>query len=74
MSLFRLRFLRPVLRLDACNVLVSPFGPLIGDRPAFDHVVDGLGDVGGVVADALDVLGAEQQMVQSVILRGSSIM
>src|SRR5829696_1409656 len=26
------------------------------------EVVDGLGDVGGVVADALDVLGAEQEM------------
>ena len=27
-----------------------------------DHVVDGLGDVGGVIAHALDVLGAEQQV------------
>ena len=36
--------------------------PLLGDRRALDHVIDGLGDVGGVVAHALDVLGAEQQM------------
>ena len=36
--------------------------PLVGDRPALDDVVHRLGDVGGVVAHALDVLGAEQQM------------
>ena len=36
--------------------------PLVGERAAVDHVVHRLGDVGGVVADALDVLGAEQQM------------
>src|SRR5262245_11654822 len=27
-----------------------------------DNVEDGLGDIGGMVADALDILGAEQQM------------
>jgi hypothetical protein len=30
--------------------------------PAGHQIVDVLGDVGGVVADALDVLGAEQKM------------
>ncbi len=37
-------------------------------------VVDRLGDVGRVVADPLDVLGAEQRCVHAVMLRGSSIM
>ena len=32
------------------------------DLHAVDQVVDLLGDVGGVVADALDVLGDEQQV------------
>ena len=36
--------------------------PLDGERLAGDEVMDRLGDVGGVVADALDVLGAEQEM------------
>ena len=36
-----------------------PFG---GHRLAGDEIDDGLGDIGGVVADPLDVLGAEQQM------------
>ena len=36
--------------------------PLVGDRAALDHEIDGLGDVGGMVAHALDVLGAEHQM------------
>src|SRR6202035_5056875 len=35
---------------------------LVRQRAAFDHVVDGLGDVGRMVAHALDVLGAEQEM------------
>jgi hypothetical protein len=46
---------------------------LIGDRRAVHQVVHGLGDIGGVVADTLDILGAEQGWVQSPILRGSSI-
>jgi hypothetical protein len=33
-----------------------------------------LGDVGGVIADALDVLGDEQQVRARVIVRGSSAM
>ena len=44
------------------KLVVSPFGRSLGDRLAGDQVVHGLGDVGGVVADALDVLGAEQQV------------
>ena len=39
------------------------------------RIIDVLGDVGGVVADALHVLGAEQQDgCTGSILRGSSIM
>src|SRR5579863_9406419 len=38
------------------------FWTLIGNRTALDHVIDGFGDVGGMVADTLDVLGAEHQM------------
>ncbi len=37
-------------------------GPVDGQMAALDHVIDGLGDVGGVIAGALDVLGDEQQM------------
>ena len=36
--------------------------PLAGQRVAGHEIKDGLGDVGGVVADPLEVLGAEQQM------------
>src|SRR4029078_7047512 len=36
--------------------------PLVGDGPAMHQEIHRLGDVGGVVADALDVLGAEQEM------------
>src|ERR1051325_12228492 len=36
--------------------------PLIGERAALADVVDSLGNVGGVVAHALDVLRAEEQM------------
>src|ERR1700730_11634996 len=36
--------------------------PLAGDGVAFDHIMHSFGDVGGVVADALDVLGAEQMV------------
>ena len=35
---------------------------LVGDLLAFDHVEHRLGDIGGVIADPLDVLGAEHQM------------
>ena len=45
-----------------------------GDLLAGDEIVDVFGDVGGVIADALDVLGDEQQMRARVIVRGSSIM
>ena len=41
---------------------MSPFGRLSEDLLAFDHVEHGFGDVGGMVADPLDVLGAEHQM------------
>ena len=44
------------------ELVVSPFGRVVGDRTAVDEVMDRLGDVGGVIADALEVLGAEQQM------------
>src|SRR6516162_8274177 len=36
--------------------------PLVGERMSLDHVIDGFRDVGGVIADALDVLGAEHEM------------
>src|ERR1700738_5445255 len=36
--------------------------PLFGERASLDDVVDGLGDVGGVIAHPLDILGAEQKM------------
>src|SRR5580692_3440771 len=39
---------------------VIALGPFAGYGSAFDHVVNGLGDIGGMVADAFDVLGAEQ--------------
>src|SRR5262249_50467541 len=39
-----------------------PLGTLLGERTPFHHVVDGFSDVGRMVAHALDVLGAEQQM------------
>src|SRR5690606_11006509 len=35
---------------------------ILRDRDAMDEVVDALGDVGRVIADTLDVLGAEQKM------------
>ena len=43
----------------ACVVFLRPLGRHLR---AGQHVVDRLGDVGGVIADPLDVLGAEQQM------------
>src|SRR5262249_11531467 len=43
----------------AGQVRLGPFSP---DRLAVDEIVDVLGDVGGMVADALEVLGAEQEM------------
>ena len=44
---------------EACLVALRPG---LGDVLAAHQEVDDLGDVGGVVADALDVLGDEQQM------------
>jgi hypothetical protein len=41
---------------------------------ALDDVDDGLGHVLGVVADALDGLGQEQQVQAGEMVRGSSIM
>jgi hypothetical protein len=41
---------------------------------ALDDVDDELGDVLGVVADALDRLGQEQQVEAGEMVRGSSIM
>src|SRR5260370_8401057 len=51
-------FFRPD-RGELCSVALRP---LVGDRAALYHVVDGFRDVGGVIADALDVLGAEHEM------------
>ena len=45
-------------RRQLVSVVLRP----LARRLAGDEVVDRLGDVGGVVADALDVLGAEQEM------------
>ena len=44
------------------ELVSSPLGRSSTSGLAVHEVVDVLGDVGGVVADALDVLGAEQQM------------
>src|SRR4249920_3688897 len=44
---------------DRCRIALRA---LIGDRTAFDNVVNGFSDVSGVVAHALDVLGAEHQV------------
>ena len=44
------------------SLVVSALGRLSARWPARDHVIDDFGDVGGVVAAALDVLGDEQQM------------
>ena len=44
------------------ELVSSLFGPIVDQGAAVDEEMDVLGDVGGVVADALDVLGAEQQM------------
>src|SRR5260370_4364201 len=46
-------------RGELCSVALRP---LVGDRAALYHVVDGFRDVGGVIADAVDVLGAEPEM------------
>src|SRR5215469_17780200 len=51
-------FFRPY-RGELCSVALRP---LVGDRAALYHIVDGFRDVGGVIADALDVLGAEHEM------------
>jgi hypothetical protein len=37
-------------------------------------IIDHLGDVGGVVADALEILGDEQQVRRRVMVWGFSIM
>ena len=41
---------------------MSALGRGVLERPAVDQEVDDLGDVGGVIAHALDVLGDEQQV------------
>src|SRR5436190_11551501 len=47
-------------RIDATGFV--SLGAIRGEHVARDHVVRGLGDVGRVVADALEVLGAEEEM------------
>src|SRR5690606_37875822 len=46
-------------RHPMAHVFLGAFG---GQSRAGDDVIDRLGDVGGVVADAFDVLGAEDEM------------
>ena len=46
---------------------------LFADRLAMDEIVDILGDVGGVIADALEFLAPKRRCVHSPIMRGSSI-
>ena len=41
---------------------LSALGRLLARCPALHHVIDHLGDIGGMIANALDVLGHEQQM------------
>src|SRR5260370_7800136 len=50
-------FFRPD-RGELCSVALRP---LVVDRAALYHVVDGFRDVAGVLAEALDVLGAEHE-------------
>src|SRR6266851_9009572 len=38
------------------------FRALVEDLLAFDHIEHGFGDIGGVIADPFDVLGAEHQV------------
>ena len=52
----------PALGDAAPRAGVVALGAVVGQQLAGDEIVDVLGDIGGVVADALDVLGAEQQM------------
>ena len=52
---------RQSLRMSVRGGVVA-LRPVVGQRHAVHEVVHVLGDVGGVVADALDVLGGEQQM------------
>ena len=59
------------MRVDAGRVALRP---VVGERHAVTMIVDGLGDVGRMVADALDVLRAEEEVRAEVMLRGSSIM
>src|SRR6516162_4660077 len=46
-------------RGELCSVALRP---LVGDLAALYDVVDGFRDVGRVIADAFDVLGAEHEM------------
>ena len=41
---------------------MSPFGALIRDRPAMYEIIDRLGNIGRMVADALDILRTEEEM------------
>ena len=54
----------PFQFLEVADAKLShiPLGTLVENLLTLDHVEHRLGDVGGVVADPLDVLGAEQQM------------
>src|SRR5262245_15125747 len=52
---------RPLQR-DRRRARGVALGTLIGDRSAVHQVINGLGDIGGVVADPLNVLGTEQEV------------
>src|SRR3546814_4859873 len=48
--------------IDYLEARQVPLRTATADAPSGRQVMGGLGDVGGMVADALDVLGDEQQM------------
>jgi len=60
-------------RNSSGKAVMSPFGACRVSA-GFDHVKYGFRDIGGVVADPLDVLGTEIRWMQKLMLRGSSIM
>ena len=60
--LFGIMRVLPLAGAQCGNGRGVAFRPVLGDRMTLDDVVHRLGDVGGMVAHALDVLGAEQEM------------